>query len=111
LLDYGFSMLESRLLCAKGQLDLTLPVVSGLSDHVKVTNSDEVSLTTTKDASRAEVVYELDRFVYAPVREGQVLGRAVWYINGKEVAETQLVAQFSVDLKKYSKGILGSLFD
>jgi len=41
--------------------------------------------------------------VYAPIEKGEVLGRVVFYDNGKAVAFCELVADEAVDALVYEK--------
>ena len=97
LLDYVFSNYESRVLCAKDEMRQVLPVVGGKSDYVTLTNTNEIRVTLPKGASKVECRIETRQFEYAPVCEGAVLGRAVYLLDGKEIASTPLVASYSVN--------------
>lgn len=98
LLDYGFSQLQSKTLCEIGEFSYILPAVSGDCDHVKVENAEKVTIILSQSEKEIEYEIELDRFVYAPIKTGQIMGRIVFYLNGKEIADSKLVARTSVSL-------------
>ena len=100
LLDYGFSNYESRVLCVKDEMRQVLPVVGGKSDYVTLTNTNEIRITLPKGAPRVECQIETRQFEYAPVCEGDTLGRAVYLLDGKEIASTPIVASYSVNKTK-----------
>ena len=97
LLNYGFSNYESRVLCAEGEMRRILPVVGGESDHITLTNASEIRVTMPKGTSSVECQIEARGFEYAPVCEGDVMGRAIFTLDGKEIASTPLVASYSVN--------------
>lgn len=100
LLDYGFSRLRSEeLLDASGREGLAA-VVGGVSDCVPYRASGPVSVIREQGGEALTEVTERKRFFFAPVREGEVLGRIVWYENGVEVASCPLVATASVEKRE-----------
>lgn len=107
MLDHGFSLYENKTLCSSGELKFTLPVISGEQSSVSVANVDDVRSVLPKGEIEPEIVIELPRFVFADVKQGQILGYAVYKLDGKEVARCPLVAQYSVQRKIYNKRILG----
>jgi D-alanyl-D-alanine carboxypeptidase (penicillin-binding protein 5/6) len=54
---------------------------------------------------------ELPRFVYAPVKPGQVLGRVRYVCAGKTVAQTELVAAEDVPQAPRQKAWFQILWD
>ena len=97
MLDYGFCAIESRTLCGAGEFTYTLPVVGGCDDHVTVKNADTVRIILPRSDKKIEYKIELPRFAFAPVREGEIVGRMVFYLDGEEIAETDLLVAFPVD--------------
>ena len=106
LFDLGFSLYECRLLCNKGELNLPLAVISGNSDAVTVTNAQEVSVILPRGEISIERIIELPRFAYAPISEGDTVGRIVYKIDGRVVAECPLVATFNVDKINNKKSVI-----
>ena len=97
LLNYGFSNYESRVLCSEGEIRQLLPLVGGESDCVTLTNVSEIRVTLPKGTSSVECRIEARGFEYASVYEGEMLGRAIFLLDGKEIASTPLVASYSVN--------------
>ena len=97
MLDHGFSLLESQTLCKAGEYTYTLSAVGGKDDHVTLINKDTIKLITRKENQSIEYKIELPHFVYAPISSGEQVGRIVYYLNGKEIADTPLVATGSVE--------------
>ena len=110
LFDLGFSLYECRTLCKKGELNIALPVISGVTDAVTVTNAQELSLILPRGNARIERSVELPRFVFAPVSAGEQVGRLVYRIDGRVVAECPLVATFSVNKTNNKKSVIDWLF-
>lgn len=110
LFDLGFSLYECRVLCERGEIKLSLPVISGNSDAVTVTNAQELSVILPRGNERIERVIELPRFVFAPVSEGDELGKVIYKIDGRVVAECPLVAAFNVDKTNNKKSVIDWIF-
>ena len=98
LLNHGFSIIESRTLCEIGEFSYIIPAVGGDCDHVKVENAEKVTVLLPRSSAEIECKIELPRFVYSPVNSGEVIGRIVFYLNGKEIAHSKLVTATSVTL-------------
>ncbi len=91
LLDYGFSICRSHLLCRAGK-GLGLVAVSGsLVPAVRVETQSDVRWCLTADEA-VTAKMELPRHVQAPVNRGQVLGSLTFYLNGQEIGRTAVVA-------------------
>ena len=106
LLDYGFSAYESRLLCRDGEFNYTLPIVGGDKEYVTVTNKGDLRVTLPKDAPEVKATVELFPFEYAPVAEGEILGRVIYSSGGKLIAEMPLYAKFSADRTVYKRSLI-----
>lgn len=105
MLDFGFSIFESRLLCGDGEFSYTLPVVGGDKDYVTVVNRGELR-AVIKLGGNIECRTELPHFAYAPINEGDAVGRLVYIMDGKVIAEAPLYASFSSDRIIYKKGFI-----
>ena len=113
MLDHGFSLYESRLLCQAGEFERIQPVIGGAEDYVLLTNTDEASITLPKSASQVTCTVEIDRFTFAPVRQGEVVGQLVYSLDGKVVAQVPIYAAYSVERTVFKKNLwekLCSLF-
>lgn len=113
MLDYGFSLYESRTLCGEGEFQYTMPVISGGMDYVILKNEDVVALTLPKNIPEIECTVELPSFIYAPVSQGEQVGSLIYTVDGNIVAEMPIIASYSVDRTTYKKNFwerLSSLF-
>ncbi len=109
LLDYGFSTYESRLLCEDGDFKYTLPIVGGDKEFVTVTNKGELRVTLPKNAPEIKSTVELFPFEYAPIVEGEIIGRVIYSSGGKTVAEMPLYAKFSSDRIVYKRSLIDKI--
>lgn len=110
MLDYGFSLFESRLLCSEGEFSYTLPIVGGDKDYITVSNREELRVVMRRGASDINCVVCLPKFAYASVREGDIVGRLVYYSNGAEIGSVPLYAAYGSDRMIYKKSIFEKLF-
>ncbi len=98
MLDYGFSLIERLSICEKGEIAISVPVINGSCDSLAVSNEVALELTLDRYSDRnIKTVIELDRFYFAPIAKGDVLGRAVFTIEGKTVGVLELTATQSVE--------------
>lgn len=96
MLDYGFDSLESLTLLDENGMVCVAPTVGGTVDHLRLYAKGPVTVTLPKGEHRVTAVYEMSRFYYAPIAEGQVLGRIVWYDGDREIASQELIAVHGV---------------
>ncbi len=98
LLDYGFSLYGEVSLA--GEISYELPVCGGTASSVKVCTRE--SLTAMLPQGHGEIisVVEMPRFLYAGVREGDVVGKVVFYADGARIGESFLYAEDSVPIKR-----------
>ena len=97
MLDYGFDRLETVTLLDESGTICVAPTVGGTVDHVQLYAAGPVTVTLPKDEHHVTTVYEMSRFYYAPIAEGQVLGRLVWYDGDREIASQELMALHGVE--------------
>ena len=109
LLDYGFSLYESRLIYAKNKFTHTLPIVGGEQEYVTLTNGEDIRLTLPKSLTDVEYRIEAPRFAYAPVSERNILGTLICSVKGEDVLEVPLYAAYSVQESTKKNTIWGKL--
>lgn len=111
LLDYGFSRLKS-VPTDDSSYRADISVVGGVSQSVQVTGCAGGSVVLDSlDALNLKRTVELPRFVYAPVRAGEVLGEVRYTVGTKTVAETELTACGNVAQVPREKGFFEKLWD
>ena len=103
LLDYGFSLFESRTLCEKDDFRYIQPVIGGAEEYVLLSISDDVKVTVPKACGDVEQTIELPRFSYATIKKGDVIGYLVYTADGVEIARVPIFAQYSVERIVYKK--------
>lgn len=103
MLDYGFSMIERVPLTGENGVAGTVSVTGGLSETVGYHSDGVVSADLVKGAHSLRTVIEMPHFLYAPVRAGEAVGRAVFYDGDTEIASCELYADGDVEMKKTKK--------
>ena len=94
LLDYGFERVETKEITPK-QTSYTIPVISASSSlNVKI----EPLTISYADDSEFSCKVLLPRFVYAPVKKGEVLGCVVYKKDGKEFKREEITAKRDIEL-------------
>ena len=106
MLDYGFGLYESVELCGDGGYAAPLWIVSGTREYVMAENATPLILTLRRDHGSIRCVAELPRFEFAPVRQGDILGRLVFYEEGRRgervyLGTVPLCASYDVEAEVY----------
>ena len=110
LLDYGFSKVENDAIVHANETAATLPIVSGRKKSMKVKTVDELIMPTFKDDETAyNLEYDLPSYLKAPIKKGDAVGRVHVLCDGKEVAQTAVVATADVEQKSFFKMLLNFL--
>ena len=91
LFDYGYSLLESRVVLRESECAFRLPVLSSDSEYITVKNENELRLVLSKNDNIEKKIF-LPRYAVAPVKKGDVLGYVAFYKNGVEISRDNLVA-------------------
>lgn len=110
LLDYGFSLFESRVICRKDDFRYVQPVIGGVEEYVMLSISDDVSVTVPRSCGDIEQTIELPRFSYAEIKKGDVIGYLVYTSGGEEIARVPIAAQYSVDRVRYKQSLWNRFF-
>jgi len=97
MLDLGFTLYQKITLCEPGSESFTVPCVGGDKDSVTVKNQSELSAVVKRDGAEITQVIEMKRFCFAPISQGEVLGKICYYSDGVLLGETDLIAEFGVD--------------
>ncbi|MBQ7173276.1 MAG: D-alanyl-D-alanine carboxypeptidase [Clostridia bacterium] len=105
LLDYGFSVLQQKKICQKGDLIAELPLVGGGKSTVTLEAADDLSLTLPKDTGALKLVNDLPPFAYAPLTKGERVGALLVYETDSEgsltlVGSVDLIASQDYPAKK-----------
>lgn len=95
MLDMGFEAYERVQLAEVGEFSVEIPCIGGNRSYVKCSNTDSLSMTLPRGVSVASRI-EADRYFPAPVRKGDAIATAVFYVDGEEIARLPLFAEYSV---------------
>lgn len=111
MLNYGFSQVKSVALDHTMET-LSLPLVGGVSQEIAVSGDTVEKVTVgVHDVDRIQKVIELPRFVYAPVRNGQLVGKVKYLLDGEEIASSGLTAQQDVEAIPYTPSLWEKIKD
>lgn len=113
MLDYGFSSYVSISLLGVGKYDLMMPLTGGFNEWVKCTNAEEVRVTLPKIHGVISCTVECPRFIIAPVKSGEAVGKIIYTCDGRTVGESELVTTSAAESKDSRRGFwywLKSLF-
>lgn len=107
MLDYGFSLYTSVTLCEPDFYRAPLSVQAGTQPCTVVRNTEGLTLPLRRDHGAVTCTVELPRFVFAPVDNGQVMGRLVFTehrLDGSAVClgSVPILADYAVDKATYS---------
>ncbi len=110
MLDYGFSMYESVTLCEPAFFSAPLWAVNGVQDYVMVENTETLTVVLRKDHGAVRCLVELPRFEFAPIRNGQTVGRLLFCEQRADGTQTELgsvplVAAYGVDGVTYPQSL------
>lgn len=109
MLEYGFSKFECIDLADCGDYVLELDVINGQKTAL-ITNYDKLSVVLPRNNINISAKLEVNRLLCAPVKEGEYVGRVVFYNNDKEISHLPLYALEAVKDIKYKKSIFERIF-
>lgn len=108
--NYGFSKVKSV------ELDdeltrFSVDVVGALDEQITVVGSKTSATVLNEKAERIERSVELPSFVYAPITQGQIIGRIVYSVDGEIVAVNNLTATKDEPVIEKKKGFFERIFE
>ena len=89
--DYGFSKVRNVELNEE-ETRFSVNVVGDLDEQITVSGSKTSATILNEDLEKIKRSVELPSFVYAPITQGQVLGRIVYSIDGEIIAVNNLTS-------------------
>lgn len=106
MFDYGFSCVKSYPIDETNFSSL-VPVVGGETDQVTVEAQEATESLALSEAQHQKLarVVELPRFLYAPVKAGQVVGRVRYDLDGTTVASVPLAVRDPVSAVPYEPSL------
>ncbi|MFA6947659.1 MAG: D-alanyl-D-alanine carboxypeptidase family protein [Eubacteriales bacterium] len=106
MFDYGFGEYERILLTREGDQAFIMPVVGGEIKFINCKNIAEATAIVNKSGQSITHITEMKRFYYAPITEGDILGRVMYYNNGVLIGEVPITADYSIDRLEYRNPFL-----
>ena len=96
MLDFGFERYTRLDIAKPGAFSTVLPLSGGDLPNLTAVNRDSISALLT--ASHGEISHKIEaiRPLTAPVKDGDIVGRVIFYENGKEIAASPLIAENGV---------------
>jgi D-alanyl-D-alanine carboxypeptidase (penicillin-binding protein 5/6) len=104
LLDYGYEYYFMEEFYEAGQVVHTALVAGGQSRAVDLVAASDLTFPL-KTGESYEIGLQVPDSVSAPIKKGDVAGRAVAYIDGKEVASVDLVYAKDVPMNNLEAAI------
>ena len=110
MLDYGFSLYRSVILCEPGFYAAPLWMVNGRQDYVMVENTASLHAVLRRDHGAIRCVVELPRFDFAPLQAGEILGQLRFYEETpggthRDLGCVPLCAAYSIEAVTYRQSL------
>lgn len=97
LLSFGFHAFQTQKIYAAGKVLQQAPVWSGAANQVAIGFKNDVAVTIPRgDQDKLQAKTVLNKIIQAPIADGQVLGRLIIKLEGKEILNQPIVAMTSV---------------
>ena len=115
LLNYGFSKFSFKKFGNKNDTIVSVQVNKGISDSLDVIlEKDAGALLEKGSESKIKQSIEIDDIVYAPIKQGDILGKVTFSIDDEIISEVNLVASKDIDkinLFSMSKNVIYKWID
>ncbi len=97
LLEYGLNAIKQTKYSPKYS-SYNIPVINGEKGEIEAF-IEPITINSLETENITDTVY-LPKFVYAPIKQNDVLGRVVYKQNGKILAEKQILANSDIKVLK-----------
>ena len=105
LFDYGFSIIEPKVVYRKGDIVKTLPVSKGVKKADVIVNEDVV-LPINDDFDKYKIEVSTAKKLFAPLKKGQEAGNIRVFHDGKEIKKIPLYTNEDIAKKEVSDSLL-----
>ncbi len=105
LLDLGFSLSENRTLAREGDFSYTIPLIGAEEENVKVSLKEDVRTVLLRSDGELKADVNLPRYIVAPKKGGECVGKVVFTLDGVTFAEGELCLESNVN-KAPKKGLI-----
>lgn len=100
LIDYGYNNYKLIPLRSKDSDYITTLVEGGEKDFVNLVVKDDKNILITNSENDLNIIKEdiiLNSEIKAPIKEGELLGRILYYLNDEVIEEVDLVAKEKIE--------------
>lgn len=97
LFNFGFA--SYKKVCFEA-VSMLLPVISGTRSEIMV-GSESFSMILPYDYEKIEMRIEAPRFLFAPIKGGERIGKVVYICDGKEIATSPIYAREDIIKQEY----------
>ncbi|TEB06138.1 D-alanyl-D-alanine carboxypeptidase DacB precursor [Pelotomaculum schinkii] len=112
LLDYGFEVVKPVTVAGAGEKVTQAAVTGGVQPSVDAVAQDALEVRIDPDfLPKLEQRLEIKETVPAPVKQGQSLGQAVYFLDGQEIGRLNLVAAEDVPRPGWHRQLWDKVFD
>lgn len=116
LLNYGFETYKNVKIASAGDSYGTIPVQNGVENLVGLELEEDIYLPLSEDEYKiVECKIRAESEIFAPVKQGEIVGSAEFWLNGKLMASANLITTKEVsentwfyNLQKISRAWLRS---
>ena len=108
LFNYGFANYENKqVLSVEKEIEQTVKIKGGKTEDLTIIPQENYYVVSKKgDKSEITLKYELNNKVFAPVKQGQVVGKCLVVKQGKIIGQVNLVSKQSVAKQTYGDAIV-----
>lgn len=111
MFDYGFDCTESLNFDDKG-FETSVPINNGDKTSIVALCRSTFSYSFKKgDSKRVKRSVEIPQYFNAPIEKGQIVGKVVYYLDGKEIGRNNVISEYAVDKVKYEKSLWNKVRD
>lgn len=110
LLDYGFSKMKAVIFEDNNLFKVPL-VGSDKSELICVAKGSVRVIVDRNEIDKITRLVELPAFVYAPIKEGDIVGKIQYILNGKVIETNNVFAQKQSSCANKEKNIIKKFFD
>ncbi len=108
LFDFGYDRLEKITFAKDGEFAYRIPVIDGKKDSIVASNPNGANIIVDKGEHLVDMHLKLVKFAVAPINQGDILGEAIYTLDGEEAARVNIVATEMV-AKKEKHGFFDKL--
>ena len=114
MLDWGFDNFVRVSLADAETFKMPLPICGAKDPQVICTNTQAITVTLPRGHTTISCVVEAPRFLFAPIGQGDAVGKLMYYCDGRIIGESVLCTTAAVSPQNIKKGLwsrIMALFD